>query len=203
MLRLLANLVSYVFHPLLMPTYLFGMLGYFSPQIFQYASLLLFIIATVFALTAVVPALNVLMLRLTGTIKNIHMPTRAERVTPFLFISILFIGITVLFYLKLHIPVAIKLITICTILVCLVSAATFFIKISAHAVAIAGLTGVLLALASFSEVSVLMIPALVAMVCTGVVMSSRLALMAHTLEEVSWGGVMGFAVGFAGVLILF
>jgi hypothetical protein len=30
-----------------------------------------------------------------------------------------------------------------------------------------------------------------------------LFLMAHTLEEVSWGGVMGFAVGFGGVLILF
>lgn len=203
MLRLLAHLISYLFHPLLMPTYLFGILGYFSPAIFQYASLILFIIAAVFALTAVVPALNILMFRLTGTIKNINMPTRAERVTPFLFISILFIGITVLFYLKLRIPVAIKFITICTVLVCLVSLATFFFKISAHAVAIAGLTGVLLALAAFSEANALMVPALGAIALTGVVMSSRLLLNAHTLDEVGWGGVIGFAVGFGGVLILF
>jgi hypothetical protein len=203
MLRILAHIISYLFHPLLMPTYLFGIIAYFAPAIFQYPTLLLFILAIVFGLTAVVPALNILMFRVTGTIKSIHMPTREERITPFFFISILFIGIAILFYLKVPIPVAVKFISICAVLVCLVAISTRFFKVSAHAVAMAGLTGVLLALAAFSDANVLMIPAVVAIVLTGLVMSSRLLLMAHTLEEVSWGGVMGFAVGFAGVIILF
>ena len=203
MLRLLAKIISYLFHPLLMPTYLFGIIAYLAPTIFQYQAWLLFITLAVFALTAIVPALNVLLFRMTGTINDIYMPTRSERVIPFTFISILFIGITVLFYLKLPIPVVVKLIAICCVLVCLVSVSTRFFKISVHAVSMAGLTGVLLALAAFSGANVLMIPALVAIVLTGLVMSSRLLLDAHTLEEVSWGGVMGFAVGFAGVIILF
>jgi len=203
MLRLLAHIVSYLFHPLLMPTYLFATIAVFSPAIFQYSSLLLFILITVFALTGAVPALNFLMFRLTGTIKNLQMPTRTERVTPFLFISILFIGVAILFYLKIPIQVAVNLMIICTVLVCLVAVSTVFFKISVHAVAMAGLSGVLLALAAFSEANVLMIPALGAIVLTGLVMSSRLLLMAHTLQEVSWGGMMGFAVGFTGVIILF
>jgi hypothetical protein len=203
MLRLLAHIISYLFHPLLMPTYLYAAIAFFSPMVFQNAPWVSFILMAVFGLTAVVPALNVLMFKLTGTINNVHMPTRQERVTPFIFITILYIGITVLFYLKLPIPVVVKLMMLCAALVCLVCAATFFFKVSVHAVAMAGLTGILLALAAFSSAQTLMVPALIALVLTGVVMSSRLLLMAHTLQEVSWGGVLGFAIGFAGVIILF
>ena len=203
MFRLLAHIVSYLFHPLLMPTYLYATIAIFSPMVFQNASWVLFILIAVFGLTAVVPALNVLMFRMTGTINNVYMPTRPERVTPFTFIAILYIGITILFYLKIPIPVVVKLMVLCCALVCLVCLFTFFYKVSVHAVAMGGITGILLALASFSSATTLMIPALIAMVLAGLVMSSRLLLMAHTLEEVSWGGVIGFAVGFAGVIVLF
>jgi hypothetical protein len=203
MLRLAAHLISYVFHPLLMPTMLFGVVSYVSPTIIQSTPWLLFIILAVFTLTAVLPALNILMFRMTGTIQNLHMPTRLERRAPFAFITALYIGVTVLMYWKMPFPVVVKFMMISTILVAVVAMATFFIKISAHAVGISGLAGILLALGAFSTATELIVPALVFLILAGVVMSSRLLLSAHTLEEVTWGGVLGFVVGFAGVIILF
>lgn len=203
MLRFLANAISYIFHPLLMPTFLFGAVSYFSPTIIQVGPLLMFIVLAVFGLTAVLPALNMVMFRMTGTIQNIHMPTQAERKAPFIFITALYLGVTILVYLKIPIPIVVKFMVISTILVAAVAMATFFIKISAHAVGVSGLTGILLALGSFSTATELILPALIFLVLAGVVMSSRLLLNAHTLEEVTWGGVLGFVVGFAGVLILF
>jgi membrane-associated phospholipid phosphatase len=203
MLRLAAHVISYVFHPLLMPTMLFGVVSYFSPTIIQSAPWLTFIILAVFALTAVLPVLNILMFRMTGTVQNLHMPTQRERKAPFAFITVLYVGVTVLMYLKIPIPVVVKFMIISTALVAVVAIATFFMKISAHAVGIAGLTGILLALGAFSTATELIVPALVFLILAGVVMSSRLLLHAHTLEEVTWGGVVGFVVGFAGVLLLF
>lgn len=201
MLRLAAHVVSYVLHPLLMPTILFGVVSYFSPTITQSVPWVLFIILAV--LTSVFPALNILLFRMTGTIQNLHMPTRRERVAPFVFITVLYIATTVLMYLKIPISVVLKFMIVSTALTTVVSFSTFFIKISAHAVGIAGLTGILLALGAFSTASELIVPALIFLVLAGVVMSSRLLLQAHTLEEVTWGGVLGFVVGFAGVLLLF
>jgi hypothetical protein len=202
MLRLAAHVISYVFHPLLMPTMLFGVVGYFRPTIIHIQSMpwLLFIML---AVTAVFPALNILIFRMTGTIQNLHMPTRRERVAPSVFITVLYVGVTVLMYLKIPIPVVVKFMMISTLLVGVVAIGTFFIKISAHAVGMAGLTGILLALGAFSTATELIVPALVFLMLAGVVMSSRLLLCAHTLEEVTWGGVSGFVVGFAGVLLLF
>jgi hypothetical protein len=203
MLRLAAHVISYIFHPLLMPTLLIGVVSYFSSTIVQATSWLSFITLMVFTLTAVLPALNILMFRMTGTIQNLHMPTRRERVAPFSFITVLYVGVTALMYWKVPIPVVVKFMMISTVLVAVVATATFFIKISAHAVGIAGLTGILLALGAFSTATELIVPALVFLILAGVVMSSRLLLFAHTLEEVTWGGVLGFLVGFAGVIILF
>jgi hypothetical protein len=203
MLRISAQIISFIFHPLLMPTLLFGVVSYFSPAIFQATPWISFILLMVFVLTAVLPVLNVLMFRMTGTIQNIYFPTRRERVTPFIFITVLYAGVTALMYLKVPIPVVVKFMMISTALTALVSIGTFFIKISVHAVGISGLTGILLALGAFSTATELILPALILLVLSGVVMSSRLFLQAHTLDEVTWGGVLGFAAGFAGVFILF
>lgn len=203
MLRLAANIISYLFHPLLMPTYLFGIIGYYTPAVFQSNQLILFFVGSIFIITAVLPTLNLVFFKVSGTIKSLHMTTRRERIVPFVFISIVYILVTVLVYIKIPVPIVAKFLMISSALVVALAIATFFMKISAHAIGVAGLTGILLALAAYSSATALMVPALACMALSGVVMSSRLSLDAHTLNEVAWGGVLGFAVGFAGVLILF
>jgi len=46
-------------------------------------------------------------------------------------------------------------------------------------------------------------PTAFTILATGLVMSSRLLLDAHTPREVMYGSVVGFVVGFFGMIILF
>jgi hypothetical protein len=203
MLRVLAHTISYLFHPLLMPTYLVATILYLSPTIIQPAQLRIYLVVLIFGLTGLLPALNLLFLKSVGAIKNLYMPTREARIWPFLFILVMYLLITIMFYVKLPIQFMLNLMILGTTLTGLVCAATLFIKISVHAVVVAGFTGILLNLANLPAFEILLLPAISGIIITGLVMSSRLMLQAHTLPEVSWGGTLGFTVGYLGVTVLF
>jgi membrane-associated phospholipid phosphatase len=87
------------------------------------------------------------------------------------------------------------------ILVC--ALITLFYKISVHSAGVWGIIGILLPLNKASEEGTLLIPTMVAIVVAGLVMSSRLQLNAHVPREVLAGAVVGFAVGFAGMIFMF
>lgn len=80
---------------------------------------------------------------------------------------------------------------------------TLFYKVSVHSVAICGIIGILLPLNNASEEGLLLYPTIGSLAMAGVVMSSRLQLNAHVPREVLVGAVMGFAIGFGGVISLF
>jgi hypothetical protein len=205
MLRLSAHAVSIVLHPLLMPTWLLVVLLTFFPTAIQPAQAWgLVVLLIFFGMTFILPVLNMLFFKITGTISSFSMPNRQDRMLPSLLITALYATLSFMFYWKVAaIPIFFKLMVIVTMLSAVVMIGTFFLKISAHAVAACGLAGILLAMATLSSISELILPALVVIVLAGVTMSSRLLLNAHTLHEVGWGGVLGFAVGFAGMVFLF
>lgn len=68
--------------------------------------------------------------------------------------------------------------------------------------AISGIVGILLPLNKISN-GLFLIPTVTFIVLAGLVMSSRLILNAHTPREILVGSLLGFGVGFAGILILF
>ena len=107
-----------------------------------------------------------------------------------------------MFYWKMYIPLVFKIMVIASCLSILITVATFFFKISAHAVGVGGLAGILVSLAMLSSPELTM-PALAAIVLAGLTMSSRLMLNVHTLREVSWGGTLGFFVAIIGVMVIF
>lgn len=108
-----------------------------------------------------------------------------------------------MFYWKFPVPNVLKLMMIITSMVIASAAVTLFYKVSIHSVAICGIIGILLPLNNASEQGMLLYPTVAAVVAAGVVMSSRLQLNAHVPREVLVGAVMGFAIGFGGVLTLF
>ncbi len=79
---------------------------------------------------------------------------------------------------------------------------TLFYKVSIHSAAIWGIVGILLPLNKISN-GVLLIPTVIIIVFAGLVMSSRLMLNAHTPREVLSGSLLGFGLGFVGVVMLF
>jgi hypothetical protein len=202
MLKIVAQLLSYLFHPLLMPTWLFGTMMFYFPSSIQPAQAWLLIIILIFGMTFILPLLNMLFFRMTGTIQNFQLPERKDRVLPFIFITIVYVGTSMIFW-KMNFPIVFKLMVVISGLSFMVTILTFFFKISVHAVASSGIVGILLAITIFASVGELIIPALAILIIAGMVMSARLHLNVHNGSEVGWGGVLGFLVGFLGVGILF
>jgi membrane-associated phospholipid phosphatase len=157
----------------------------------------------IFLMTFLLPSLNFLFFRITGTIKDMQMVNRKDRIMPFIFITILYTVVTYMFYHNFHLPNVLKLMAIITTMVIVSTLVTFFYKVSVHSMGMCGLVGILLPLNSASEEGLLLYPTIGVLVIAGLVMSSRLRLNAHVLREVLYGAALGLLIGFGGVILLF
>ena len=129
-----AQIVTIVFHPLLLTTYLVLLLGRWMPaMLLVRQEHLLTFVAFIFGITFVLPALNVLVFRQFGVISSWKMGTRQERMLPFIFNSIVYLLIAVLFIYKVHLSTNFtKLMLIIAVLAVTGTVCTFFFKVSIH-----------------------------------------------------------------------
>ncbi len=203
-MRIAAKIVSIVFHPLLMTTYLVLLLGIFFPQMLLIkTSALKSFALLVFFVTFVLPALNIVMFKVNGVISSLTLARREERILPFIFISVIYSLVTALFFYKGSFGSNFnKLMLIITALIVISTLITLFYKVSIHSISIWGAVGILLPLNKIVEESLLW-PTAIIIVIAGIIMSSRLFLNAHTPREILLGAVVGFSVGFGGLLFLF
>ncbi|MBS1683020.1 MAG: hypothetical protein JST48_15015 [Bacteroidetes bacterium] len=203
MVRLAAKIISVVFHPLLLATYLVLMLSYFFPAMLAiHPSQLWPVVAFVFGFTFLVPVANLLFFRFSGMISSLQMPTKKERIWPFVFISGIYLFILFLFYFKFQFSINFdKLMAITTSLVVAATLINLFYKVSVHSLAMGGWVGFLLPLLRFSPN--LLWPTCAVIVVAGLVISSRLLLNAHTLQQTLVGSVTGVLVARVGMYLLF
>jgi membrane-associated phospholipid phosphatase len=204
----LARIISFIFHPLLMATYLLILMALTLPAALdplKPEKFLTFIIL-IFIVTFVLPVLNLGIFRVFGTIDSFTLKERKQRILPFLFISVIYVSITYVFYSKYRFGLndnILRIMIIMDLLVLVATLVTFFFKVSVHSMGIWGLVGIALLLTKISEVNTLFYATIGLILLAGVVMASRLQLDAHTPREVIWGGVLGLATSMAGMLILF
>lgn len=204
MVRFAAQIISFLFHPLLLSTYLVIFLGAFFPTMVMADRGKVWIVtAFIFVFTFLLPALNLIMLRSFKTIRSLTLRDRQERIFPFAIITVIYGIIAFLFYYKLPFPNLNKLMLIVFGLVLASFLITFFIKISIHSISMAGAIGIALPLNKAMEEPRLLVPTALLIVLAGLVMSARLVLGAHTLREVLQGALVGFAIGYSGVMVLF
>lgn len=196
----LAKIISFLFQPLLIPTYGFIILlninVFFSliiPPISRWM-----IIGMVFATTFVFPAIFLLILYWRGAIKTLNMDSREERVLPFI-VTIIFYYLTYYLLKKLQISPVFYYFLIGTTLTAVIALlVNFFWKISIHMIGIGGFLGAFLGL---SIVLMLDIPFILMLIIfvAGLVGFARLKLHAHTPAQV----YAGFIAGTLIMLILF
>lgn len=199
----LAQFLSVILHPLLMPTFLLGLLFFTSPSIVGVdvltplirLTLLGFICMTTF----VVPALGIYYLYRAGYIKSLHLDDLSERKLPYFLTAFFYAFATYFFSYQLaplseiapEIGIVLGSITVSIALVGLISLSW---KISAHGTGIGGVVGALLSIAvKFSENN-LFYPFLAVLVLGGMLVSARLQLNAHTPAQVGAGVWLGISV---------
>ncbi len=200
----LATFISVVFQPLLLPSYIFLGILYFLPYSFNFTFDLAWrFMVMVFMTTFLIPIMGILLLSYTNSISSINMINRRERYFPFLLNSLLYIGVTYLFWEKFKFPPLVNYILISiTISIIVLTIVTFFWKISAHAIATAGAAGIYFALLLTNETTHLYLGLAGFFVLSGLVASARLKLQCHSSQQVWTGLILGFLLNFSTVFIL-
>ena len=201
-MKILAKIISYLFHPLLMPTFgLWLMLSvdpYLAFMIHPEITRILFIV--VFISTFVFPVLSSIFLLYAGKIESLEMQTPQERRTPYLLTTVYYtLGYYTITSKIPNLPEEVSLMLLgANLSVVLTLIINIVRKISAHAVAIGGLIGAFMGVGLISAIGFANVLALL-FILAGLIGYARLKLDAHKPIEV----YMGFGLGFACEFILF
>ena len=140
-MKLFSNIISFVFHPLLMVTYGIVLALMFTFLAIYPLPVKLLIAGGTFISTAIVPGLFIFLLVKNGAAGDIELSDRKERVVPYLiFITSILVCIFFLYKMLMPFWLLAMLIGACVALV-VALCVNFAWKISAHAIGIGGLLG--------------------------------------------------------------
>ena len=203
MTKSLAHFLSVVFHPLLMPTLLFGMLLFLVPGVLGMdafsSSLRLSLLVLIFVGTFMVPSLLIYYLFRSGYVRNIQLTNLEDRRMPYFLTGLVYLFVAYLFTFRMQLvsdlaPEVGILIGSIAISILLVGVISLTWQISAHSVGIGGVLGVLASIMLKFSVTDLFMPLILLVLLTGFVASARLKLNAHTPAQVGAGLALGLSV---------
>lgn len=220
MIKGISKMVSVVFHPLFIITYVtvfylaIDPYGFGVPSIGEQVPFILMIFFT----TAIIPIIAVLLMKFLGLVQSLELKEAKERIGPYIITGIFYIWLTVNLFNNNEVP---KLYVIFILGSAIGLFVSFFInnfvKISAHGVGMGGMLGFFLLLLQspvqkvwfeLSSSQAIGIPVifffLLVVLLTGIVGTSRLLLKAHEAKEVMQGVLVGlssvfFAMAFIGM----
>ncbi len=207
---LLAKVFSAVFHPLLMPTILLGLLFLLAPASVGVGmfpiSARLSVLSLIFINTFLVPALLIYYFYRMGFVKDLQLTALPDRRLPYFTTVAVYAFASYFFGSKLgaisevapQIGLLLRSIT-CSIL--LVAVVSLRWQISAHAVGISGVIGAVLGIMIKFNEDTLLYPLAGLFVLGGYVLASRLHLNAHTPAQTNAGFGLGFLVSLATVFL--
>jgi len=191
----IAQLISVLFHPMLMPTYalvLFLNIDYFIA--FSYSTeIKTYFIAFIFIMTFVIPASLMFVLKKLQVIESIQMNQRQERMVPLIMMSVVYyityysldkIGVLNAYNLFL---LGITAVTLFTMVI------NLYTKISLHMISMGGIAGVMLGLLLIYPLDLRWLLYLLFLL-SGIVAYARLTVSDHTMRQVYNGFMLGFVV---------
>ena len=195
----LCTVISYIFHPIFMPTILCIILWKLQAESFAGVTnhTLSMRLATVVMLTIFFPMVTMLLLRALGFLKNLQMRVSKDRIIPLIATMTFYFWAQQVFS---HLPETPKIINILMLGsfwgIILLFLGSIFFKVSMHTTAAGGAIGIMIILLFTSRIN--MLPALLAtIVIAGIVGTARLILREHTAAEVWIGYGIGLLVQLA------
>ncbi|MGQ0828215.1 MAG: phosphatase PAP2 family protein [Bacteroidota bacterium] len=191
----ISKIISYILHPLLMPTYgialIFCSKNYIST--FTPTDYKLVILSITFIFTFLLPTINALILLRIGRINSLEMETSRERIIPYAGASLYHFALFYLFYNAQFPTIFQALILGAAISILLTLLITFKWKVSAHTVGIGGVAGGLLGIIYRLQAD-LQLMFMIIIIVSGVIGYARLKMNAHSPAQVYGGFALGFFV---------
>lgn len=199
----LARIISYLFHPLLMPTYafliLFSQSGYFV--IILPGNLRWALLAIVIGNTFILPVIMIWFMLKRGLISSLQIPDRSERTFPYIIAAITYFA-TYYMIRNLGIPSIYHIFLLGgTILIVMASLINLFWKISMHMLGIGGLFGGFLGLMLMRSIYSPML-IVVLLIIASLIAFARLKLNTHSEAQVYTGFIVGACTMLGLILLL-
>lgn len=192
-MRVLSQLVSYIFHPLLLPTYAFLYIMYINPYIIGgwQSPRMYLALAQVFINSFFFPAIIILLLKQLGFIDSFQLKTREERIIPFIATLIIYIW-TYAVFLRSDMPGIFSNILLGALLAMILAFMLTILsnKISLHTLGAGLFFALVLKTIHLAQVNI--VPFIFAVTAiAGIIATARLYLKAHIPREIYFGFVIG------------
>ena len=194
-----SKILSFVFHPVLMPTYAILLLLYFSKVFSQFMPIeqKTHLINLTLIFTLLLPLLGVFLLKKLKIVSSIYIENQEERKWPLLIaISSYYLLFRMFEFLYIH-PIIINLVLGAILILFLAVIISNFWKISLHMLGIGGVFGAFLAFQYLFGGKLFLI--ILLLLCSGLVAYARINENAHTLKQV----YLGFLVGACAEFLIF
>jgi hypothetical protein len=212
-----ALIISGLFHPLLIPTYLFLLLVGVNPYLFGTTDLgeprAMSNLILIFLDTFIIPVVAVFIMARLNMINSLMMREKSERIGPLLLVMVLYFWIYWNFNQSNQTPIIFNAFLLGVIISLVVAFVINLLdKISLHATGMGGLVGACVILLGFfgdegivvgRVVLGLPLLLLLAVLLAGLVGSARLALGAHDRLQLYVGYSLGFVAQFAALKVYF
>ncbi|HSI89716.1 MAG TPA: hypothetical protein VK927_01305 [Adhaeribacter sp.] len=201
----MARFLSIIFHPLLLPTYLFAIILYVLPE-----SAVTFpreqrwvLLAGIGLVTFLIPGLGTYVLVRAGVVQSVMLQDREQRRLPLLLTAVCYAAVTYIFRNQNNLGELFYLtMLVITLSVFVTYMVSLFWKISAHSMGMGGALGLLILLNTLLPENPLSYLIALFVLLSGAVMSARLALNEHDPAQVYTGFLTGLAIGSSMLLIL-
>lgn len=204
-----ALIVSYLLHPVFIPSYIFVVFLYFGTMVFDPYPIIgrTYVTGLIFITTALIPmmmlAINLLLARKKIGNKELLMDSKKDRVVPFFYIGIYYSSLTYMFYSTLHFPLLLTcLMMIISAAVLITACVSIFWKISAHAISLGACIMIFILIYTILPEADFLYVIIATVFLSGITLSSRLYLNAHSPNQVYAGFVLGMFVSCIGLYFL-
>jgi hypothetical protein len=196
-----AKIISLVFHPILIPTYLIGILmtldvffALMIPSDAKWKIVLLILITS-----ALFPAITLYGMYRFKLISSLSMERKEERLYPYTATTIFFFLSAYMIWQINISPVYYYCLLGASILALLTLLINIFWKISAHTVSVGGVLGILVAFQEVLLIDILWLIALIILI-GGVIGYARLRAGSHNQAQIYTGYVIGFMITYLLIL---
>lgn len=198
-LRFLSKLVSYLLHPVFLPTAMAAAVCWLNISGFAgitTATRLKWIGITGY-LTIFFPIITLLLIWKLKFVKSIYLETQKDRIIPLIAVMIYYFWIYQVFSREFHAPLMLNVLFLGAFWgIILLFMGNIFFKMSMHTTAAGGMIGLMLILMFTGQINFL-IPFLITLLIAGLIGTARMILNAHSPLEI-WSGYFAGLIAMVG-----
>lgn len=203
MLKLPANLLSYIFHPLFIPVYISWFLVRIQPYLFaSFSEFDKIVVMLRFAVMyALFPLVTILLAKGLGFIKSVYLRTQRERIIPYMACGVYYFWMWYVLQNQTEFPASMVDLSFAIFLASSAGLmANIYMKVSMHALSL-GVMSTFIAGIAFTQDLNFGIYLSAAIFITGLVCTARLIVSDHTQKEIYAGLILGFLCQWVSFMI--